>query len=219
MLPNVILADGFGSSETGAQGSSASAGARTPRPAAFAKIGAETTVVLGPTTRPMQPGSGDGRAGRHRRHSRCATTTIPRRRRPRSSSSTESAGSSPATWPPSSADGTITLLGRGRCRSTPAARRSSPRRSSRCSTATRRSTTCWSSACPTSAGGARCRRRRARVRTAPTLEELVAHCREQLAGYKLPKRLVLVDRVVRSPSGKADYAWAADTAAKATVSD
>jgi acyl-CoA synthetase (AMP-forming)/AMP-acid ligase II len=47
----------------------------------------------------------------------------------------------------------------------------------------------------------------------PTLESLVAHCRQSLAGYKAPKRLVLVDHVVRSPTGKADYRWAASTAA------
>jgi acyl-CoA synthetase (AMP-forming)/AMP-acid ligase II len=47
---------------------------------------------------------------------------------------------------------------------------------------------------------------------APTLEELVAHCRALLAGYKVPKHLVVVDRVVRSPSGKADYRWALSVA-------
>ena len=46
----------------------------------------------------------------------------------------------------------------------------------------------------------------------PTLEELVAHCKEQLSGYKAPKHLVLVDTVVRSPAGKADYRWALATA-------
>ena len=32
--------------------------------------------------------------------------------------------------------------------------------------------------------------------------------RAHLADYKLPRRLVLVDQVVRSPSGKPDYPWA-----------
>ncbi len=45
--------------------------------------------------------------------------------------------------------------------------------------------------------------------TAPlVLEELQAQVREHVAGYKVPKDLVLVDRVVRSPAGKADYRWA-----------
>jgi acyl-CoA synthetase (AMP-forming)/AMP-acid ligase II len=51
----------------------------------------------------------------------------------------------------------------------------------------------------------------------PTLAELVAHCKAQLSGYKAPKHLVLVDRVVRSPAGKADYRWAAETAARAVA--
>ena len=43
---------------------------------------------------------------------------------------------------------------------------------------------------------------------AVTLEELDAHCRSRLAGYKIPRQLTLVDRVERSPSGKPDYPWA-----------
>jgi 3-oxocholest-4-en-26-oate---CoA ligase len=39
-------------------------------------------------------------------------------------------------------------------------------------------------------------------------ESLRAHCRVTLAGYKVPKAFRWVDRVARSPAGKADYAWA-----------
>ncbi len=39
-------------------------------------------------------------------------------------------------------------------------------------------------------------------------DELRRHCRAHLAGYKAPKEIVFVDRVVRSPAGKADYRWA-----------
>jgi fatty-acyl-CoA synthase len=42
---------------------------------------------------------------------------------------------------------------------------------------------------------------------------LIAHCRQTLAGYKCPKRIVVVDRVHRGPNGKADYRWAAGIAA------
>jgi len=35
-------------------------------------------------------------------------------------------------------------------------------------------------------------------------------CRNKVAGYKLPRRLFLVDAILRSPSGKPDYRWAAD---------
>jgi len=39
-------------------------------------------------------------------------------------------------------------------------------------------------------------------------EGLRTWCRGQLAGYKVPARVEIVDHVVRSPSGKADYRWA-----------
>jgi len=42
----------------------------------------------------------------------------------------------------------------------------------------------------------------------PSAEELVAFAAQHLAGYKLPKTTVLVDEMVRSPSGKPDYRWA-----------
>jgi acyl-CoA synthetase (AMP-forming)/AMP-acid ligase II len=47
---------------------------------------------------------------------------------------------------------------------------------------------------------------------APGLAELQEHCREHLAGYKVPRAVVFVDATVRSPSGKPDYRWAKDTA-------
>ena len=48
----------------------------------------------------------------------------------------------------------------------------------------------------------------ARPGTAPSLEQLAAHAKGHLAGYKAPRRLVLVDKVGRSPNGKVDYEWA-----------
>jgi acyl-CoA synthetase (AMP-forming)/AMP-acid ligase II len=44
---------------------------------------------------------------------------------------------------------------------------------------------------------------------APSLESLQEHCRANIAGYKVPRRLHVVDAVERSPSGKPDYTWAA----------
>src|SRR5262249_56747409 len=42
----------------------------------------------------------------------------------------------------------------------------------------------------------------------PTREDLVAFAEHHLARYKLPKTVVLVERLERSPSGKPDYRWA-----------
>ena len=39
-------------------------------------------------------------------------------------------------------------------------------------------------------------------------EDLSATCAEHIARYKIPKDLIVVDRIERSPAGKADYRWA-----------
>ena len=49
----------------------------------------------------------------------------------------------------------------------------------------------------------------------PSLDDIQTHCRTHLAGYKLPRQLVITDAIQRSPSGKADYRWARSTAAEA----
>ena len=43
--------------------------------------------------------------------------------------------------------------------------------------------------------------------------ELLAEAEKHVARYKLPKAFVFVDKVMRSPSGKADYRWAKSMAA------
>ena len=42
----------------------------------------------------------------------------------------------------------------------------------------------------------------------PTLEDLSKRVRGQLAGYKVPRSLILVETVERTPAGKPDYTWA-----------
>ncbi|MER6012080.1 acyl-CoA synthetase [Streptomyces bluensis] len=48
-----------------------------------------------------------------------------------------------------------------------------------------------------------------------SLEDIQSHCRARLAGYKIPRQLVVTDTIQRSPSGKADYRWARSVAAAA----
>ncbi len=49
----------------------------------------------------------------------------------------------------------------------------------------------------------------------PALDVLQAHCREYLAGYKIPRALHVVDAVRRSDAGKVDYSWARTVAGTA----
>ena len=39
-------------------------------------------------------------------------------------------------------------------------------------------------------------------------DEVIAHARTKVAGYKAPRAICLVEEVVRSPAGKPDYKWA-----------
>ncbi|WP_328315327.1 acyl-CoA synthetase [Streptomyces sp. NBC_00442] len=50
---------------------------------------------------------------------------------------------------------------------------------------------------------------------APTLDDIQTHCRTRIAGYKVPRQLVIAPSIQRSPSGKADYRWARSVAAEA----
>jgi acyl-CoA synthetase (AMP-forming)/AMP-acid ligase II len=42
-----------------------------------------------------------------------------------------------------------------------------------------------------------------------TLPVIDAFCRTKVAGYKVPRQLRVVDTILRHPSGKPDYRWAA----------
>ncbi|NMD54253.1 MULTISPECIES: AMP-binding protein [Tsukamurella] len=46
----------------------------------------------------------------------------------------------------------------------------------------------------------------------PSVEDVQTFARSELAGYKVPRTIVFVDQVKRTPAGKADYRWAKSTA-------
>lgn len=48
----------------------------------------------------------------------------------------------------------------------------------------------------------------ARAGELPSVPELIEFCAHHLARFKLPRTILYVDEMVRSPSGKADYRWA-----------
>ena len=51
--------------------------------------------------------------------------------------------------------------------------------------------------------------------TSPSLQDLDAHARAKVAGYKAPRFYHFVDTMTRHPSGKPDYRWAKETATAA----
>ena len=46
--------------------------------------------------------------------------------------------------------------------------------------------------------------------TSPTLAELDTFVRQEIAGYKVPRKVWWVDEIKRTPAGKPDYRWAKD---------
>lgn len=59
----------------------------------------------------------------------------------------------------------------------------------------------------------------AREGSRPSLADLDTHVRTEIAGYKVPRSLWLVDEVKRSPAGKPDYRWAKDTTEERPADD
>jgi 3-oxocholest-4-en-26-oate---CoA ligase len=57
------------------------------------------------------------------------------------------------------------------------------------------------------------------LRQSATLDEaaLLDFARSRIAGYKMPRQLVVVDEVRRAPNGKADYKWAKSAATEAVL--
>ena len=49
-----------------------------------------------------------------------------------------------------------------------------------------------------------------------TPDDVRAHARTKVAGYKVPRDVHFVDEIARQPSGKPDYPWAKALATKLT---
>jgi acyl-CoA synthetase (AMP-forming)/AMP-acid ligase II len=213
-----MITDGFGSSETGAQGSQRiQPGAESKGVTRFERLGAGTTVLADDRTE-VQPGSGvvgrvalTGRIpiGYHNDPEKTADTFV------------EVDGT---RWVVTGdmatveADGSITLLGRGSVSINTGGEKVYPEEVESALKAHPAVYDAVVVGVPDERWGERvC----AVVSVSPgaeppTLEELSSFVRGKLAGYKVPRELVVVDEVVRSPVGKADYRWAKQVAAQGT---
>jgi len=214
ILPDAVVVDGFGSSETGAQGSQRlEAGTSSGGVTAFSPYGEHTTVLDEETLEAVEPGTGQvGRValrghipqGYYKDPVKTAETFV-------------LAGGHrwvlTGDMATRDADGTIRLLGRGSVCINTGGEKVFPEEVEAALKLHRDvydvvvvgvDDERWGqrvTAVVQPVGG-----------TSPTLDELAKHCRVHLAGYKVPKTLVTVERVERSPAGKADYRWAKATA-------
>ncbi len=213
LLPNAMITDGFGSSETGAQGAQRlQPGQHSPGVSRFDRMG-EGTTVLDDDLQPVTPGSGvigrvalTGRipVGYHNEPEASAATFVEvdgRRWVVTGDAATVEE------------DGSITLLGRGSVSINTGGEKVFPEE---VESALKQHPAVYDAVVvgvPDDRFG-ECVA--AVVQLTPgdtaTLEQLADHCRAFIAGYKVPRSLTIVDEVVRSPVGKADYRWARATA-------
>jgi 3-oxocholest-4-en-26-oate---CoA ligase len=203
-LPNAMVMDSFGASETGATGSVFD----TEGPAAGPRFTmGEFMTVLDDDLRRVAPGSGVvGRLARrghiplgyYKDDEKTAATFV-----------TAADGARwvvPGDFAVAEADGTITLLGRGSVCINSGGEKVYPEEVE----AVLKSHPDVFDAVVVGVPDDRYVERvttivQARAGAAPSLEELQDHARDKLAGYKLPRRLLLADTIPRTPVGKPDY--------------
>jgi acyl-CoA synthetase (AMP-forming)/AMP-acid ligase II len=206
-LPNVMIVDGYGSSETGVVGSKAG-GAEGAR---FTVN--DQTAVLDDDGTPVVPGSGQtgrlakkGRVplGYYKDEAKTAATflTIDGVR-----------WVLPGDMATVDADGTVALLGRGSVSINTGGEKVYPEEVESVLKAHPDIEDAVVVGVPDDRWGERVVAiAQARGAARPEFGDVRDFCRKQLAGYKVPRDLVLVDEVVRSPAGKPDYRWAKDVA-------
>jgi acyl-CoA synthetase (AMP-forming)/AMP-acid ligase II len=209
LFPNVLVVDGFGSSETGTLGNAA-AGASGPR---FTVN--DQTAVLDDDGNPVEPGSATvGRLAR-RGHiplgyygdeEKTARTFI------------EYQGVRwvlPGDMATVEDDGTVALLGRGSVSINSGGEKIFPEEVEAACKSNPKVFDCVVVGVPDERWGERVTAVvQPREDTTVDLADLQETCRGQIAGYKVPRGIVSVDQIVRSPAGKADYGWAKAYAAE-----
>jgi acyl-CoA synthetase (AMP-forming)/AMP-acid ligase II len=216
LLPNAIVVDGFGSTETGVTGSGS--GGDTAGAGTTFRMD-DTTAVLDDDLQPVAPGSGDvGRLARRGRiplgyyndAEKTAATFI------------EKDGVRwvlPGDMASVADDGTIVMHGRGSVSINTGGEKVFPEEVESAIVGHPAVHDVLVVGVPDERWGQRVAAVVAVKEGASlTLDELRDYCRNEVAGYKVPRQLTVVSSVVRSPSGKADYRWAKE-AAMADVAD
>jgi len=205
-LPGTLFADLLGSTEAHGLGSAVSGAGTDPSTATFSLgahamvIDPEAGTVLGPGDTGMLAVAGPCPIGYHKDAEKTAATfrVVDGQR-----------VSVPGDWARVEQDGTITLLGRGSLCINTAGEKVFPEEVEEAletHPAVRDTTVVGVP--DTKFGQAVAAVVALRDGADATPDELIAHVKGRLAGYKAPRHVVIVDDIGRAPNGKADYAGA-----------
>ncbi len=218
-LPNVIMSEAVGASETGSNGYALVQRADTESTRGPTVKAILDSVVLDDDLRPVEPGSGV--VGKLARRGNIPVEYYKDPEKSAQTFVTAADGtrySVPGDFATVEADGRIVLLGRGSVSINSGGEKIFPEEVEAAIKSQPDVYDCTVVGIPDERWGQRVVALvQPRAGRAPTLEDIQAHCRELLAGYKVPRELHLVEEVVRSPSGKPDYRWAKDIATGATT--
>ena len=211
LLPDVIVVDAFGSSETGLMGSRAGAVSGPAGGSGFTVN--EHVMVLGNEGRPVEPGSGV--VGRLARRGRVPLGYY------KDEAKTESTFMlvDGVRWVLSGdmatvdSDGTVVMLGRGSTSINTGGEKVYPEEVE----VVLRAHPDVDDAVVVGVIDDQWGERvvavvQPRAGAKLELQDVQEFCRKELAGYKVPRQLCLVGQLLRSPTGKPDYRWARDTA-------
>ena len=219
LVPNALIVDGFGASETGTVGSRSSAPGSVADDDLPRFTLNEQTLVLDDELRPVVPGSGTtGRLARkghiplgyYKDEAKTASTFV------------EVDGVRwvlPGDMAKVEEDGTVVLLGRGSVSINTGGEKVYPEE---VEAVLKSHPTIFDTVVvgvPDERWGERVVALiEPRPGECPSLDDIQSWSRTRMAGYKVPRQLLVVDKVLRSPSGKADYRWARDRASPPVAS-
>ncbi len=217
LFPNIVITDSIGSSEGGANGTTMVSKGQLMKGGPTVRAAADA-VVLDDELRIVEPGSGIvGKLARH------GNVPIGYYKDPEKTAATFVTGADgrryviPGDFASIEADGSITLLGRGSVSINSGGEKIFPEE---VENAVRSHPSVFDAVVvgvPDERWGETVTAVvLLRPDTELSIESLQEQCRTHIAGYKLPRKLVFVDRMERSPSGKPDYRWAKQQALETT---
>jgi len=205
LMPNIIVFDAIGASETGFQGTGSSSDAQGRPQFTFG----DHTLVIDDEGNPTTPG--DGQVGRLVRRGHIPLGYYKDEKKTAETFPTINGERwvVPGDMAIAEADGTITLLGRGSVSINSGGEKIYPEEVELVLKGHPDVFDAVVVGVPDERFGERVTAVIApRGDARPTVDELRDHARQMLASYKLPREVHFVDEMVRSPSGKADYRWA-----------